>query len=140
MGILQVNEEMHRRKQETREKQYSDFNQAIDRVEKNKNYKTEEELLLEEKKKWKRKMKLFPILFSVCLSCIGCVFLSIGICIVLKLILKDIFWLGIAFLVLGILIFILVYPIQKKIFDYFQGKYYKAIKKMEEVKKESLDL
>lgn len=132
MGYMLIDEEMCRKKQEKRDRQYEDINRMIDKVEKNRNFQTDEELFQEEKRKWKRNMRLLPILCSIGLGVIGCIFLSVGICIVLKIILRDTFWLGICFLLLSILIFIIIYPVQRKSFKYAQSKYRLLTKKQEE--------
>lgn len=140
MGYIQIDEEMRRRKQEKRDRQYEDINRMIDKVEKNRNFQTEEELLQEEKRKWQRNMKLLPILCSISLSIIGWGFFSVGLCMVLKIILSDTFWLGICFLLLSIIIFIIIFPLQRKIYKFAQSKYRLLIKKQEEEKEGDFSL
>ncbi len=122
MGIIGISEEMRVRKADKREKRYAEFERKISEVESNRNYKTEEDFLQEDKDKMKRKIHLYPVLFSVFYAIIGVAFLTLGICMVLK-VLGDLLWLGILFLILSLGIFISLYPIQKRIQEHFYAKY-----------------
>ena len=122
MGMLGMSENIRTRKADKKEKRYAEFERKISEVETNRNYKTEEDLLQEDKNKMIRKIHLYPVLFSVFYAMIGAAFLTLGICMALK-VLGNLLWLGILFLILSLGIFISLYPIQKRIQEHFYAKY-----------------
>lgn len=87
--------------------------------------KDKETLKLEELKKLDNKVRKIPFIFSVSIATIGVLLFGTGMSFFLEL--TQYFYLGIPFSILGILIFILVFPYHKYLKEKLKQKYSKQI-------------
>ncbi|MCM1130600.1 MAG: dihydropteridine reductase [Roseburia sp.] len=90
-------------------------------------YQAKESTKLDELKRLDQKVNRPALIFAYTFGILGSLILGVGMCIAMKVILKNLFYLGIVIGVVGIIMACINYPLYQKILKARKSKYSKRI-------------